>query len=287
MNITINPDTAWGGNQEIKNYIQAINSRREAYELGTLDENLKQYADELDKNGYCVIRNFLSSEEDLNKINLVKQEFEKTKKENKLQYNNFYTEQAAHPLFTFDSVPVLAFDDRFIGICKHYFQCVPTLNNVSVRKSKASKKSEWELPGAGLTTLYHCDKDSPRFLKFFIYLTDVTDKNGPFTYVAGSHLEKEPNWRTDYRRDASYIEQVYGTERIKKLTGKIGDLVIANTNGWHKGTKVEEGERLLLTIYYNCHPTEWQTTFGGKMKQSDFENLPEDKKPLADFLNKE
>ena len=43
----------------------------------------------------------------------------------------------------------------------------------------------------------------------------------------------------------------------------------------------------MLTIYYSCHPTEFKEAFGGKMKQSDFENLPEDKKPLADFLNKE
>ena len=49
MNITLNPDTAWRGDEEVKNYIQAINSRREAYGLNSLDESLKTYAEELDK----------------------------------------------------------------------------------------------------------------------------------------------------------------------------------------------------------------------------------------------
>jgi len=287
MNLSLNPASAWQGAKEIEKYIEAINHRRQKYGLETLDDKFKTYADQLDKSGYCVIPNFFSSQEDLDKLTAVKTEFEKVKEQNNLQYNNFYTEQAPHPLLTFNSVVPIAFDDRLIEISKHYFQCIPVLNNVNLRKSKKSEKPEWELPGAGLTTLYHCDKDGPRFLKFFFYLTDVGEDNGPFTYVEGSHLEKESNWRTDYRRDDQYIEKVYGTDRIRKLTGKVGDLIIANTNGWHKGTKVKEGERLLLTIYYNCHPTEWQSTFGGKMKKSDFEKLPDSKKPLADFLNKE
>jgi hypothetical protein len=61
---------------------------------------------------------------------------------------------------------------------------------------------------------------------------------------------------------------------------------MANTNGFHKGKKIENGERLLLTVYYGIHPTEWKK-LGGKMRKTDFDSLPPHKRPLAVYLSKE
>ena len=110
--------------------------------------------------------------------------------------------------------------------------------------------------------------------------------NGPFTYVHGSHLEKFQNWRNQYRRSESEIVSIYGRDKLRYLTGNVGDLILGNTNGFHKGQKVADGERLLMTAYYSVHPTQWQTTYGGQIKKQDYDNLPASKKPMADYLNK-
>ncbi len=206
------------------------------------------------------------------------------KKKGELQYNDFYTEQVAHPLLTCDSVFDIAFDDKIIEIAKNYFNCMPAITNVQLRKSKATDVLEHNIPGNGQTTLFHCDKDSPRFIKFFFYLDDVDENNGPFTYAKGSQIQKFEGWDSKYRWKHREIRSIYGEDRIVKCTGNVGDFVIGNTNGFHKGSKVTKGERSILSIYYSVHPTEWRTTFGGKMRKEHFENLPDHKKPLADFL---
>ena len=84
---------------------------------------------------------------------------------------------------------------------------------------------------------------------------------------------------------------IYGKDRIKHLTANYGDLLIATTNGFHKGLKIEEGERTMFTMNFLIHPE----IEGGDVrtaknrfyvKQSRVDDLPEWKKPIADFLIK-
>tara|TARA_R100000008_G_scaffold372_2_gene325 strand:- start:15424 stop:16275 length:852 start_codon:yes stop_codon:yes gene_type:complete len=281
IQIKINPTCAWGGQSEVERYAACIQERREKYPVD-IGDTYKHAAEEVNLNGYSSIKGFI----DPIRLAAVKEEFELIKSRGELQYNDFYTEQVAHPLLTCDSVFNVAFDDEVVEIAKSYFNCLPAINNVQLRKSKATTISESNIPGNGQTTLFHCDKDSPRLLKFFFYLNDVTDANGPFTYVHGSHLQKFNGWNSKYRWTHNDIESIYGKDRIIRCKGDVGDVILGNTNGFHKGTKVEQGERTILTVYYGIHPTEWRETFGGRMKLSDFESLPEHKRPLADYLNK-
>ncbi len=122
------------------------------------------------------------------------------------------------------------------------------------------------------------------FIKFFFYLDNVGIDNGPFTYTKGSQIQKFDGWDSKYRWAHREISSIYGEDRIIKCTGNVGDLIIGNTNGFHKGSKVAKGERTLLSIYYGVHPTEWRSTFGGKMRKEHYESLPKHKKALADFL---
>ena len=71
-----------------------------------------------------------------------------------------------------------------------------------------------------------------------------------------------------------------------KCTAKVGDVILGNTNGFHKGQKITEGERVMLTVYYSVNPTEWRSTFGGRIKLEDYKRLPDRKKPLCDYLNR-
>ena len=279
IKIKINPSCAWGGEDEVKRYIQAIYERQEKYNIDISDK-YTDVAEEANTNGFAKIENFI----DPSRLELVKNEFGEIKERGELQYNDFYTEQVAHPLLTCDSVFDIAFDDKVVEIAKSYFNCIPAITNVQLRKSKATETLEHNIPGNGQTTLFHCDKDSPRFIKFFFYLDDVNEENGPFTYTKGSQIQKFDGWDSKYRWEHREIRSIYGENRIIQCTGNVGDLIIGNTSGFHKGTKVAKGERTLLSVYYGVHPTEWRPTFGGKMRKEHFESLPDHKKPLADFL---
>ena len=279
IEIKINPHCAWGKNDEVKKYIEALRFRQKKYSVD-IDRSFKQIAEDVNDDGYAKVDSFINPK----RLQLIKDEFEKIKNDNKLQYNDFYTEQVAHPLLNCDSVFDLVFDDRLIEIGKNFFNCMPAITNVQLRKSKATNISEHQIPGNGQTTLFHCDKDSPRFIKFFFYLDNVDDHNGPFTYVKKSHLNKFQGWDSKYRWKHDEISLIYGEDNIVKCTGNVGDLIIGNTSGFHKGTKVLKEERTLLSVYYSIHPTEWRGKYGGKIKREYYERLPDYKKPLADFL---
>lgn len=281
INIKVNPHCAWGGSQELERYLSHLSERQDKYPFTSSAEHIK-IAQLASDHGYSKVESFISPSRLLN----IKQQFEKIKASGSLQYQDAYTEQCAHPLVNLPGVYDIVFDDKVVDLASAYFKCLPTLNNVQVRRSKATNLSESQLPGNGQTTLFHCDKDSPRFIKFFFYLDDVGMDNGPFTYIDGSHLDKFPNWKSQYRRSEDEILSFYGEDRVKYLTGNVGDLIMGNTSGFHRGKKVTKGERLLLTAYYSVHPTQWQTTYGGQIKKQDFENLPDFKKPMADYLNK-
>jgi|TARA_R110000787_G_scaffold46417_1_gene112647 ectoine hydroxylase-related dioxygenase (phytanoyl-CoA dioxygenase family) len=281
VKVTINPECCYYGPREAEIYKHVLLERKRKYDI-SIDNTYQDLANNIDENGYAFVENFFSKD----RLQKVIDDFEEIKENNELQYEDFYTEQVAHPLLNCQSVFDITFDSRMIEIAKNYFGCLPAITGVTLRKSKETAMKERNIPHNGQTTLFHCDKDSPRFLKFFIYLNDVGKDNGPFTYVHKSHIDKFQGWRSKYRWSNSEIEHVYGKEKIKSITGKVGDLVMGNTAGFHKGTKVKRGERLMLTIYFSIHPTEWRNTWGAKMQLSDYKKLPDWKKPITDYINK-
>jgi hypothetical protein len=106
------------------------------------------------------------------------------------------------------------------------------------------------------TGLFHRDFNSPvKLIKFFTYLNDVDESNGPLTFVEGSNrqMPSEPHWSTHHRWPTQQIEELYGKERIKHLTANYGDLLIATTIGFHRGLPLKTGQRLMLTLNYVIH----------------------------------
>jgi hypothetical protein len=110
---------------------------------------------------------------------------------------------------------------------------------------------------------------------------------GPFTIVEGSHKKKFKGWAdpNKYRWSDSEMKSIYGAESIKYLTAKKGDLIVATTTAFHKGTKPRNKIRTMLTLNYVLHPEEWkQPSF--KILQKDVDKMPNKLKPLTDFLVK-
>lgn len=119
-------------------------------------------------------------------------------------------------------------------------------------------------PSSNMAQLFHNDISNIRFLKIFVYLTDVTEGTGPHSYVLGSHKStdesKELRRRGVVEVSDEDILNVYGQERIMDLTGLRGTVFIADTRGFHKANLPQVDHRLVLLLYlvnslYPCNKT--------------------------------
>jgi hypothetical protein len=96
--------------------------------------------------------------------------------------------------------------------------------------------------------LFHRDYDDWRFIKLFVYLTDVDAGAGPHIYVRGSHRE---NALMPIRRysDAE-VESAFGRERFVQFEGPAGNSFLENTFGVHRGLPARTASRLILQVVY-------------------------------------
>lgn len=118
----------------------------------------------------------------------------------------------------------------------------------------------WSAPGptgseSEVAQQFHVDLDRLRFLKLFVYLTDVTEATGPHVYLRGTHRSLPARLRAPRR----YTDGEVGgelTSRALRLCGPSGTMFLADTVGLHKGLPVAEGNRLVFQL-------EWCTSLFG------------------------
>ena len=94
--------------------------------------------------------------------------------------------------------------------------------------------------------LFHQDRDRLSFLKFFMYLTDVTPSTGPHVYLRGSHRRLPRALRGDGRKSDAAVRAVGLSEDIVEICGPAGSLMAVDTIGLHKGKTPETSDRLAL-----------------------------------------
>lgn len=102
--------------------------------------------------------------------------------------------------------------------------------------------------------LYHFDLDTPRWLKVFYYLTDVTDETGPHVYVEGSHRpgaksQELLNRHYDRIPDADMAKFQKGA--VRSVTGPAGTIILGDTRCYHKGLHLRSGTRLIYSPIYS------------------------------------
>jgi hypothetical protein len=182
------------------------------------------------------------------------------------------------PFLNCPSVVQVAFAETWIDIATSYLECFPGIGGLDVRKSFVNNLPEFD------TLYFHSDRNSARFLKFFFYLNDVDEEGGPFCYIRGSHRKKFKGWRSKYRWTYDEMADIYGKENILNLTANLGDVIMADTTGFHRGTKVRSKDRAMLTVHYLIHEE-----YGGKkarlkIRSKDYKGLSAKQKAAADFL---
>ncbi len=165
---------------------------------------------------------------------------------------------------------------RILKIVGQYLGCFPSIQDIGMW---------WSYPGrdtAGHNQLFHQDPPKPgRYLKMFIYLTDVNADNGPHKFVVGSERLTQRLWKNrdvveqqsgdtwpalrhlmDWGGDAlrkpdDLIEQAYGSDRIVSIEGGVGKAFIVNTRNYHKAMLPRTGCRLALTISFSSFVLDW------------------------------
>jgi hypothetical protein len=110
-------------------------------------------------------------------------------------------------------------------------------------------------PDSHAAQYFHFDMDRPKWLKFFIYLTDVEAQNGPHSFVAGSHrpggiplhlLRKGYARLTDEE-----VADVFDQKDMREFAAPRGTIIAEDTRGLHKGKHVTSGDRLILQIQFS------------------------------------
>jgi hypothetical protein len=93
---------------------------------------------------------------------------------------------------------------------------------------------------------FHQDRDRLSFLKFFIYLTDVTPETGPHVYIRGSHRKIPFSLRPDGRKTDEDVKRAGLWNEVQEICGPAGTFMAVDTIGLHKGKTPESGDRLAL-----------------------------------------
>lgn len=96
--------------------------------------------------------------------------------------------------------------------------------------------------------LFHQDRNRLSFLKFFMYLTDVTLDSGPHVVLRGSHKSIPSSLRSDGRKDDAAVISAGLADDIREIEGPAGSLMVVDTIGLHKGKTPIARDRLAIEI---------------------------------------
>lgn len=140
----------------------------------------------------------------------------------------------------------IANDNSILKIVQNVLGARPTISNINCWWSFAGKSK------AEHAQLFHRDVDDFKFIKLFIYLTDVTSADGPHIYVAGSNNVNKATKIKRYSDDE--ITGIFGAKNIISFEEPRGSLFLVDTFGVHKGMLPQKNDRLLLQIQYSLLP---------------------------------
>jgi hypothetical protein len=112
--------------------------------------------------------------------------------------------------------------------------------------------------------LWHFDREDKYILKVFLYMNDVDEGSGPFTYAPGTHQKGrdrsiDPEHFTEggvRRTNDEQMARAFPRERWRICTGKKGTIIFADTRGYHKGGEARTGDRLMFTCMFTSPASE-------------------------------
>ena len=258
--------------------------------LGDLNsDSLKTYSEKLKKDGYIVFPKALDDDlchrlqkfaynQDAH-IRMMDGQSITNSKKIKFDSNNlkavrydFYTKD----LLDKEDVQDLLVDGSLLAIAQEYLGTFPVADVLSMWwHTNFSNIADSEA-----AQLFHFDMDRPKWLKIFIYLTDVGDTNGAHNFVKGSHqtgaIPKDILERGYVRLSDEEIVDRFGEDKIIPFTGPKGTIIIEDTRGLHKGAVVSSEPRLMLQLQLS------NSLFGTNYPKANISNTKSNK--VKDFI---
>lgn len=144
-----------------------------------------------------------------------------------------------------------------LDIANAYFRMFTRLRYYNVWRTFATDHA------ASASQLWHRDREDFLILKMFVYLSDVDEQAGPFTYASGTHRpsagHKEPEYFLENGVKRSADEQmarVIPPQRWVKGVGRRGTIIFADTRGYHKGGLARATDRLMYTCMFTSQASQ-------------------------------
>ena len=164
-------------------------------------------------------------------------------------------------------VQQLMADASLLALAQFYLGCGPVLDVMTMWWH--TKHSDH--PDKIAAQYFHFDMDRLKWLKVFIYLTDVGPQSGPHHFIAGSHRSggiPEPLLDMGYvRLTDQEVRECYSPDSFIEFTGRRGTIIVEDTRGLHKGQHVTHGDRLMLQLQYS------NSLFGGAYPSKRVRNV--------------
>lgn len=203
----------------------------------------------LGSNGYAIFPNKLDEVE----LSALKKDFLEIQRKKTFETSG----QLAGRLYAHGAISALSTDyiEKFQPIAEAYFGSKKIRCELTMYQKSWPKTDINDIPGGE----FHED-DNKRNMKFFIYLTDVSNDNGPFSYVPKTHCLRRPEkyirwlfWEIFHSRKYLYHYQL--DQRIceleeVKITGQAGTIFCADTTGYHRASTPLAGERDVFVVSY-------------------------------------
>lgn len=177
--------------------------------------------------------------------------------------------ELTHPFLRFSlSQPILTVVNAYLGMFSkfrlwHLEATLPLPPNIP-----ASNSQRW-----------HRDYEDRKLVKVFLYLNDVDESAGPFTYLKRSHAGGA--WRGLFPMRPprgtlampSNVDELVPPADVVRCTGQAGTLIFCDTSGLHKGGLAISGHRLMHTASYTSSASLWPIRYA----------YPPEFKPPADL----
>lgn len=141
-------------------------------------------------------------------------------------------------------------DSSMIAVAQEYLGCKPRLDFVALWWTSESMVAD-----NNAAQTFHFDMDRIKWIKFFVYVTDVTLSNGPHAFIKETHkrgMIPKQILKQGYARISDMeISKYYSEDKICTFAAKAGTVIAEDTRGLHKGIPVFEGNRLLLQFQFS------------------------------------
>jgi hypothetical protein len=146
----------------------------------------------------------------------------------------------------------IANDPLLLSIAERYLLAPPVITGT--RMWWTFPATETTFDHSLTTSFFHYDKDDYAALRLFFYVTEVDAGRGPHVVLRGSHRRKALAQLVSLReRSDAELVAFYGSDHVDTLHGAAGEGFAEDPYCFHKATRPENGDRLMIEIKYARH----------------------------------